>query len=75
MPANYYSVFYEMERRFSGNHITDGIAFHSITYGKGNGRAQLSPEERWKSFIHIRIQEKHLFLLMPRFTKKPSPIS
>ena len=37
MPANYYSVFYEMESEgvSLGNHITDGIAFHSITYGKG----------------------------------------
>ena len=58
MPANYYSVFYEMESEdvSLGNHITDGIAFHSITYGKGKMGAHnwLSPEERWAVIHYIR---------------------
>ena len=58
MPANYYSVFYEMESEgvSLGNHITDGIAFHSITYGKGKMGAHnwLTPEERWAVIHYIR---------------------
>ena len=58
MPANYYTVFYEMESEgvSLGNHITDGIAFHSITYGKGKMGAHnwLTPEERWAVIHYIR---------------------
>lgn len=57
-PANYYNVFYQMESEdvSLGNHITDGIAFHSITYGKGKMGAHnmLSPEERWAVIHYIR---------------------
>ncbi len=57
-PANYYNVFYEMESEnvSLGNHITDGIAFHSITYGKGKMGAHnwLTPEERWAVIHYIR---------------------
>ena len=58
MPANYYAVFYEMESEgvSLGSHITDGIAFHSITYGKGKMGAHnwLTPEERWAVIHYIR---------------------